>query len=181
MSGLANDKHVSPRFAVHGPTCAIMLAQSGCAGMSATEPGGPVVEIVRYQLARVRMAQACVPLVMLASLLSRAVGGIVTYVAVALISAAVASFALARRSFGRQPLRVVRGKIQFPEGPPVVPALMERWTMSGPIARLYGKGISWRLVCAPGDEDRLRTSLALALGPPLLLGYRGSRRARMVA
>lgn len=149
--------------------------------MSAGEPGGPVVEIVRYQVSRIRLGQTLVPLAMLASVLGRAAGGIAVYVAVALISASAVSFALARRGFGRQPLRIVRGKIEVADAPPIVPAHLGRWTMAGRTARLYGKGINWRLVAAPGDEDRLRASLAAVLGQPLLLGHRGTRRARMVA
>lgn len=149
--------------------------------MSAVEPGTPVVEIVRYQVTRVRLGQGLVPLAMVAGVLARATGGIAVYVALALISASVISFALSRRSFGRQPLRIVRGKVEVSDAPPIVPAHLGRWTMAGPTARLYGKEISWRVVADAGHEDRVRSSLALVLGQPLLLGQRGSRRARMVA
>lgn len=149
--------------------------------MSAGEPGGPVVEIVRYQVARLRLGQTLVPLAMLASVLARAAGGIAVYVAAALIIASAVTFALARCGFGRQPLRILRGKIEVADAAPIVPAHLGRWTMAARTARLYGKGVSWKLVAAPGDEDRLRSSLASVLGQPLLLAHRGSRRSRMVA
>jgi hypothetical protein len=150
-------------------------------GLSPNEVTGAT--IVRYDVAKIRVGQAVVPVAIVAGVVFRHFPGIVSgALAIAAQLVALLIFARARRGLGRQVVRVERGKVKLGELVlEIVPAHVARWTMDGRTARLYAGQVSWKLTAVGDNGDALRVVLSRVLGKPIALSRRGSPRARLMA
>ena len=138
---------------------------------------------VRTDVGRVRLAQVLVFVCLVAGPIARrlmiapllaAVGG--------LLAATALMFWSARRSFGRLPFANVDGRLRVGDGQDSIRrAEVTAWTIDGPSARVYTHSAGWRFTVGKDDAEALRAMLTGALGAPLELRRRGTKRARMIA
>jgi hypothetical protein len=141
-----------------------------------------MAQVVRYDRRRLRMAQALVPLAVLAAIASRYAASPTGWtLAAAAQLAAGGCFLFARRGLGWSRLTAEGGALGLGGAAwRIKRGEVGRWTISGGKARLYGQDVSWKLRVHENPEA-LRGLLASLFGPPIPLHRRGSLRQRTIA
>ena len=142
------------------------------------------VSIRRYNVRRLRLIQTLTPLFVVLSILTRRFvedQAVMLVVAFALLLLIVGLLTVSMRLRGQRLIRRGRhlelgndeARIQRDE--------VSSWTLTGRSARLYCGNVSYRLKATRGQEAALAANLHQALGSPVELHRRGSKRARTIA
>jgi hypothetical protein len=140
------------------------------------------VSVARYYIARLRAAQALVPLVAISSIVARRhLEPTAVTAAVALQIGTLVTFLGARRGFGWQPLRIAHGAASFGADLQIARHRVLNWTQYGRLVRIYCDDLSLRLQARDNEADVLGERLQSWLGAPLQMERRGSKRARILS
>jgi hypothetical protein len=136
-----------------------------------------------YMLARLRVAQVCLPIGVITTTIARHSSApvIVSMAAVAFV-ATVVSFSRAIRTNGGQRITANEDSLLLGEkSREIHRADVRRWIFVRNVAWLYCNEISYRLRVRPADGPALEKCLTGLLGGPEPIKYRGSPRARLIA
>jgi hypothetical protein len=144
-------------------------------------PKTMMVRVLRTDVARMLLVQFLVPIMIAAGVVARRWGGPPVLLAVgAFYLFVMVKLWRARRRLGPRQLEVIAGRVRLGDVE-LWPADVDKWTLDGVVARVYGPITSWRLRAPAAHAAMMETLLARAFGTPLPLAYRGSPLARGIA
>ncbi|HEY6880012.1 MAG TPA: hypothetical protein VI299_18435, partial [Polyangiales bacterium] len=143
--------------------------------MASPPPPQLALRAIKYDVARLRVAQLLVPCSVLLTIAARNTESPLVYGFAGLSQlATLAVFLSARRRYSGQSLSNDGWGITLVESGQSIPKVqVHKWFLAKRKARVYGAKFSWMFKVGSGQELMLRQQLEQAFGAPILLARRG--------